>query len=247
MFPTDSNHAETDNFTATGATESATELTSLGGDRGAIARQRLMMAAIKIFAAHGYAKASTREICREAGVNVAAIHYYFQDKAGLYRAVFLFPVEQTIAASMAFSDPNLRFEEAMQIMYGAFLEPFKQSVDMDTDCADCMRNALRLHLRESLEPSGVLGDALPRAVASHFLAIQAVLCRHLGLTKPDEDIEALALTLVGMATDYIMCADVNAMIAPSLSNATDAVNRMQKRFVRYACALLAAEIARRAP
>lgn len=247
MFPTGSNHAEIDNFTDTGTAESATELTSLGGDRGAIARQRLMMAAIKIFAAHGYAKASTREICREAGVNVAAIHYYFQDKAGLYRAVFLYPVERTIAASEAFSNPTLRFEEAMQIMYGAFLEPFKSANDENCVCGEGMRDALRLHLRESLEPSGVLGDALPRTVASHFLALQEVLCRQLGLAQADEDIQALALTLVGIACDYMMSVDVNAVIAPSLCNAPDAVDRMQKRFVRYACALLAAEIARRAP
>jgi TetR/AcrR family transcriptional regulator, regulator of cefoperazone and chloramphenicol sensitivity len=221
---------------------------TLGGDRGAAAKQRLIVAATKIFADKGYANASTREICREAKVNVAAIHYYFEDKAGLYRAVFLLPVEQTIVASQAFSNPALAFEEAMTIMYGAFLVPLQTHGGANcSQASDNTCDAMRLHLRESLEPSGVLGDALPRAVSSHFAAIQKVLCHHLGLTTPDEDIEALALTLVGIACDYMMSFEINSVIAPNVCTGPLAIERALKRFVRYAVALLTAEKARRLP
>ncbi len=222
---------------------------TLGGDRGAAAKQRLVVAATRIFADKGYANASTREICREARVNVAAIHYYFEDKAGLYRAVFLLPVEQTIVASQAFSNPALAFEDAMTIMYSAFLVPLQTQGGAETaNCTqstDSTCDAMRLHLRESLEPSGVLGDALPRAVSSHFAAIQKVLCHHLGLATPDEDIEALALTLVGIACDYMMSFEINSLIAPNVCTGPHAIERALKRFVRYAAALLTAEKARR--
>ena len=228
-----------------------TESEILSGDRGAAARQRLMAAATKIFADKGYANASTREICKEAQVNVAAIHYYFEDKAGLYRAVFLLPVEQTIAASQAFSNPQLSFAEAMSIMYGAFMLPLQSSTDTASSSCNAVAHhcvnsdAMRLHLRESLEPSGVLGDAMPRAVSSHFAAIQKVLCHHLNLTEADENIEALALTLVGIACDYMMSMDINAVIAPNVCAGPQAIERAHKRFVRYACALLEAEKATR--
>src|SRR5207253_10208074 len=50
-------------------------------------RQRLLDAAARLFAERGFNKVSVREICKEAGANVAAVNYYFRDKWGLYREV----------------------------------------------------------------------------------------------------------------------------------------------------------------
>jgi AcrR family transcriptional regulator len=55
---------------------------------GALARRRLLEAALQLFADKGYQKTSTREIADAAGVNLGSISYYFGDKPGLYRAVF---------------------------------------------------------------------------------------------------------------------------------------------------------------
>ncbi len=51
------------------------------------AKERLLQAAIKIFATHGFEAASTRMLTKEAGVNISAIPYYFDSKDGLYEAV----------------------------------------------------------------------------------------------------------------------------------------------------------------
>jgi len=48
------------------------------------ARQRLLEAATEIFADFGYEGASVRQITDRAGVNVAAVNYYFGDKEHLY-------------------------------------------------------------------------------------------------------------------------------------------------------------------
>ncbi len=52
-------------------------------------RDRLLDAAERLFAAHGYTGVSLRRITVEAGVNVAAIHYHFGAKDRLLTAVFL--------------------------------------------------------------------------------------------------------------------------------------------------------------
>jgi AcrR family transcriptional regulator len=50
-------------------------------------RERILDAAGAIFAMRGFRAATVRQISEAAGVNVALLHYYFKDKAGLYQAV----------------------------------------------------------------------------------------------------------------------------------------------------------------
>lgn len=50
-------------------------------------RDRLLAAGLKVFAEKGFSGATVREICDEAGSNIAAINYYFGDKVGFYQAV----------------------------------------------------------------------------------------------------------------------------------------------------------------
>jgi len=51
------------------------------------ARERLVEAAGEVFAEKGFHAATVREITKHAGVNIAAINYYFRDKDELYSAV----------------------------------------------------------------------------------------------------------------------------------------------------------------
>lgn len=61
---------------------------------GLTAQDKLLEAAFDIFGKHGYESATTRMIAGEAGVNIAAIPYYFGGKEGLYRAVISHIVSQ---------------------------------------------------------------------------------------------------------------------------------------------------------
>lgn len=57
-----------------------------GYARGEAARLHIIETAVEVFGSHGYEDASTRQIARRAGVNLAALHYYFGGKQELYRA-----------------------------------------------------------------------------------------------------------------------------------------------------------------
>lgn len=50
-------------------------------------RERILAAALEEFGEHGYAGARVSAIARRAGVNQQLISYYFDGKAGLYRAL----------------------------------------------------------------------------------------------------------------------------------------------------------------
>jgi Bacterial regulatory proteins, tetR family len=81
------------------------------------AKRRLVRAALQVFASKGYEGASTREICRLADVNVAGIHYYFGDKASLYREVFRIP-EQMGPFPVEMVNPNVSVRSALVAFYG---------------------------------------------------------------------------------------------------------------------------------
>ncbi|GIW44574.1 MAG: hypothetical protein KatS3mg077_1856 [Candidatus Binatia bacterium] len=51
-------------------------------------KARILAAAEEIFAAKGFAGASTREIADKAGVNISSLHYHWESKETLYFAVF---------------------------------------------------------------------------------------------------------------------------------------------------------------
>ncbi|MCQ2443976.1 MAG: TetR/AcrR family transcriptional regulator [Mailhella sp.] len=50
-------------------------------------RTRILETAVRLFADLGYAETTSKMICREAGVNIAAVNYYFGSREDLYRAV----------------------------------------------------------------------------------------------------------------------------------------------------------------
>ena len=64
-------------------------------------KERLLACAKKEFVEKGYAKASLRAICREAGVTTGALYFFFQDKDDLFCSLVshvLIRVRELIAA-----------------------------------------------------------------------------------------------------------------------------------------------------
>lgn len=55
--------------------------------RAADTRANLMEHGARLFAKFGYDATSIRDVCSAAGANIAAVHYYFTDKQGLYAAI----------------------------------------------------------------------------------------------------------------------------------------------------------------
>lgn len=55
--------------------------------KGQRTRQALIRAGLALFAAKGFEAVTTRELAAGAKVNIAAIHFHFQGKEGLYQAV----------------------------------------------------------------------------------------------------------------------------------------------------------------
>jgi AcrR family transcriptional regulator len=63
-------------------------------------RERLLVAAIKLFASKGYSGTSVREIVEAAGLTKPALYYYFHSKEGVFRAM----MQEAVAVHRAVMD-----------------------------------------------------------------------------------------------------------------------------------------------
>jgi AcrR family transcriptional regulator len=208
------------------------------GDRGERARTRLIIEASRIFAEKGYTKASTREICVAAGLNVAAIHYHFGDKDGLYRAVLLGPIQGIANQLAGFDDPGLSLRDSLHRLLGPFV-----GADAPADAqAD---DGVRLYLREMLEPTPVFAAAIAQHIGPVHARIAQLLARHIGLAAPDDDVHRLVFGLIAMAHDYCMSREFMRAVAPRLLEGNDALPRARERLVDWGVALVAHERQRR--
>lgn len=199
-------------------------------ERGARARERLLQEAIRIFADKGFAKASTREICQAAGQNVASIHYYFGDKAGLYRAALLQPIEAVGESSFAeFDQAGLSLRESLHRLMSAFLWLPVQGQGMDP--------CTRLHFREMLEPSGAFHGIVVQHILPMHERVLKLLARHVGAKQTDHALQQLAFALVAMVQDYSISGPFMAILAPGLLDESQA-EAVLDRLVGYGEALV---------
>lgn len=203
-------------------------------------RWRLLQAATEVFAEVGYHAATTREICRRAGVNLASIHYYYGDKAELYREVFRLPFldKCNVFATLDLGQTSL--DDALYAFYNWLFPPAEEEDPV-------MHLFQRLHTREEAEPSGVLGDVLVQGFRPNHEKLQALLCRELGLKKADVELDRLTFSLAGLASVYFHGGRTAVKeLAPHLLEGKQAKKAMVSGLVGYAIALIEYERRRRA-
>jgi AcrR family transcriptional regulator len=125
-------------------------------------RLRILDAAERAFAEKGFAAASLRRIIAAAGVNLAAVHYYFGSKEGLITAVFDRRIGPLNAERLALLDeleadagPNqgVEIEDLVEVLVGPALR-------LARDPAKGGPVVMRLFGRIIAEPSEFLGRVL---------------------------------------------------------------------------------------
>lgn len=110
-------------------------------------RVRILDAAERIFAEHGYDGATLRQVASAAGVQLSLLGYHFPSKLALYSAVFerrQYVNEQRLERLEALGDP--RAPDALDRLVAAFMDPVMALREQGTWYR-------RLVLREAADPS----------------------------------------------------------------------------------------------
>lgn len=154
-----------------------------------VTRERLLHVAAERFAERGFDQVTVREICAAAGANVAAVNYYFRDKAGLYREV----VELAIALMQETTDLSQRAGggASPEARLRAYVRVFL------TRLAGGGRHAWihRLMAREFEHPTGALELVMDRVVQPRMAYLTAVAGELMGLPADDPRVLRSAISL----------------------------------------------------
>jgi AcrR family transcriptional regulator len=203
---------------------------------GAQARDRLLKAALRLFAERGFERTSIRDIARAADANVSAVGYYFGDKAGLYRAAFFEPLENQCPGPI----PEAGCVPLSVLMQGFFrqlLQPLKQG--------DTFHQVMRLHFREMLEPTGLWTEMIENELRPQHEGLLRVLATEFGLEQPDVELHRLTFAIVGLGIHFFVAQDIVQAIAPEVMDGAVAIDVLADRLAQGSLAMIEAEHRRR--
>jgi AcrR family transcriptional regulator len=156
-------------------------------------RRRILDAALRLFAAHGYAGTSIRMIAESAGISVGLMYNYFPTKADLLGALFaesMRDVEASFASADAEPTPARRIE---RLVKSAF------------EILDGNRDFWRLSYGVRMQPAVVRG--LGKRLRAWTATIQSTLARYLrdaGSRQPELDAALLFALIDGASQHYVL-------------------------------------------
>lgn len=196
-------------------------------------RRRLLDAAGEVFAEKGFRAATTREICRRAGANVAAVNYHFRDKEGLYEAVLQYAHRQADDAP-----PRERTAEAAapaaERLHG-FVEWFLLHLLSEGRPAW----QVKLLAREMMEPTGALDALVQNEFRPVADAAEALCAELLGPGSTTQQARSAARSVIAQCVYYRQSQPVLARICPDEDVGPERIRRLAHHITEFSLGGLA--------
>lgn len=142
-------------------------------------RTRLLNAGARLFADHGYAQVTIRDICDAAHANIAAVNYHFAGKADLYDNIVQVAVRrlQNVTADTQRVAERRNAEERLRACIEAFISAGAASN------ADAWTH--HLMLRELSEPTAALARIMDEVVKPRMVYLRGIVAELLGSDVDD--------------------------------------------------------------
>jgi AcrR family transcriptional regulator len=170
-------------------------------------RERILSAAGQEFADRGYEAATIRDICLAAGVNLAAVNYYFGDKQRLYiesvkhaheqRAAQL-PLPEWTPGTLPQHKLHDFISNLLERMLGFGQPPWQ----------------VRLMMREVLHPTAACRELVEDYIRPRFALLVSILEELAGERLTQAELRRTGLSIIGQCFLYRAAGDVVSMLVP---------------------------------
>lgn len=170
-------------------------------------RDEILAAAGPIFADQGFTGATVREICAAAGVNLAAINYYFGDKKRLYIATVT-RAHETRAQQVPMPEwptgttPEKKLRDFIRTMVTRMM--VLTEAPWQT----------RLITREVLHPTEACQQLSKNYFQPVFRLLLGILSEVLRKPASEEKLQKIGWSIVGQCVFYRVAGDVVKMMTP---------------------------------
>jgi AcrR family transcriptional regulator len=192
-------------------------------------KQRLIRAAGDIFSEKGFKAATVREICHMAKANVAAVHYHFGDKEGLYKALLV----EAFETGLKRYPPNLGLgpQTPAQDRLFAFVHSFVLRMLGSERYAWCGK----LMARELHEPTSALDHIVERYIMPLAMLLRSTVAEILNDGTKPEDKRALycAMSVIGQCQYIFRSRAVVDRLAPELSFDEEAITLLARHITEF--------------
>lgn len=168
-------------------------------------KAKILDAAGDVFGRMGYKAATIREICKTAGVNVAAINYHFGGKKELYRKVVtelisrtfnLYPLDEGIDGR---SDPETRLRAFVRGTLMRLIAPGGLSGYPGKG---------QLVARELADPSVFLNDMVDEFIRPAAAVLSGIVAGMLGPGATFQDIMRCQISVIGQCFHYAVARPI---------------------------------------
>lgn len=191
-------------------------------------KERILSAAERLFAEHGFAETSLREVTSRADVNLAAVNYHFGSKSNLINEVFRRRLDDLSARRLE----ALRLSESeapgsLERVLAAFIEPaLALSLDRQGGAA-----FVRVIARAYAEKD----DSLRRFLSDNYGHVMREFARAIALCQPGLSREQLywRLDFLAGALTYAM-ADFGQIKRPGNVSEKSHCERAATELIRFA-------------
>jgi len=157
-------------------------------------RETLLDAAGAVFAEKGFEEATVREICQRAGLNVAAVNYYFRDKNALY--------VEAVKLAHCTGGQMPQFDVPADVSPEQLLEAFiRQMMEMMLDDGRPSWH-LELMMREMARPSEACVELVRSFIGPMFAALKRIIGQMLPPDISEFDLNLHAFSIVAQCLLY---------------------------------------------
>jgi AcrR family transcriptional regulator len=202
---------------------------------------RVLKAAARLFAERGFDHVSVRDICKEAGSNVASVNYHFGDKLGLYRELIgSFAEGMNDARSSAFKAGAGRPpEEQLRTFIRGFLH---QLLDPNPEEACWLE---KLIAQEMTEPTPALDLIISKGIKPATERLTKLISEVMGLPADDPHVLMGMSATQGLCIWYRSSRTVAERMFPELQFTPESIDWMAEFIADFSLAGLRAHMKKR--